>query len=127
LHNCDQNTQENNLKEERLILAHGFRGFSPWLLGSINLGRTLRPWKCVEEEDGHLMVDRKQRARKGLGFRYDLFSIRLHLLKFSESPQIAPPAGDQSFNTGVYVQCMTFHIQIVTVPNTMFRGEAFGS
>jgi hypothetical protein len=22
---------------------------------------------------------------------------------------------------------MTFHIQIVTVPNTMFRGEAFGS
>jgi hypothetical protein len=27
--------EQNNLKEERFILAHGLKGFSPWSLGSI--------------------------------------------------------------------------------------------
>jgi hypothetical protein len=29
---------ESIFKEEKLILAHGFRGSSPWLLGPVALG-----------------------------------------------------------------------------------------
>lgn len=38
LHFWDKIAELNNLKEENLILAHGFRGFSPWLAGSIATG-----------------------------------------------------------------------------------------
>jgi hypothetical protein len=36
-HHCDKISEINNLREDRFILAHGFRGFSPWLAGSIAL------------------------------------------------------------------------------------------
>jgi hypothetical protein len=35
IHGCDKITEKINIKEERFILAHSFRGFHPWLLGSI--------------------------------------------------------------------------------------------
>jgi hypothetical protein len=31
--------QKSNLKEKRFILVLGFKGFSPWLLGPMHLGR----------------------------------------------------------------------------------------
>jgi hypothetical protein len=55
LHTCDPNAWENNLKEELFILAHSFRGFSPWSLGSMHLGRT--SW---QQEFPHLMANRMQ-------------------------------------------------------------------
>lgn len=30
---CDKMPEKRNLKEERLVLAYGFRGFSPWVEG----------------------------------------------------------------------------------------------
>jgi hypothetical protein len=38
LHHCDKMPEQINLKEERLILNHGYRGFSPWLVDSIVSG-----------------------------------------------------------------------------------------
>jgi hypothetical protein len=55
----------NNLKEEGFILAYDFRGFSSWLFGPMCLGRTLEWWDGVAEKLLHLLVDRKQRERKG--------------------------------------------------------------
>jgi hypothetical protein len=51
----------NNLKEEGLILVHGFRGVSPCLLGPLCWGRTSWQWECVGKELLHLIVDRKKR------------------------------------------------------------------
>ena len=34
---CDKIAEKINLKDKRFILAHGFRGFSPWLTDSIAL------------------------------------------------------------------------------------------
>lgn len=34
--------EKNNLKEERFILVHGFRGFGPWPLGLIVSGSVMR-------------------------------------------------------------------------------------
>jgi hypothetical protein len=54
------------------------------------------------------MVDRKQKAKKGAEARYNLkgkspgtyfLQLRPHLLKFPEPSKIAPPAGNQVFNT----------------------------
>jgi hypothetical protein len=39
-------TDINNLREERFILSQGFR-VSPWLLGSMSLGRIPWPWEHV--------------------------------------------------------------------------------
>jgi hypothetical protein len=41
-HHCDRRAEKTNLKEERFILAHGFGGFSPWLLDSIVSGPSVR-------------------------------------------------------------------------------------
>jgi hypothetical protein len=50
IHCCDKVTERNNLKEERFILAHTFRGFSPRLAESSALGRTSWRWDCVAED-----------------------------------------------------------------------------
>jgi hypothetical protein len=51
----------------------------------------------------HLMAHRKWMKRKGLGTRYNLQKHaslgRPCLLKFPELLKIAPPVGDQIFNT----------------------------
>jgi hypothetical protein len=71
---CD-NIPETRLKE-KIILAHGFRGFSPWLAGSIafrpmgrekyqNVGGGGRGKKKLEEE----REERRKRDRKRLGTR----------------------------------------------------------
>jgi hypothetical protein len=39
---CDKMPDINNLKEEIFILAHDFKGFSPWSLGSVFLGPVVR-------------------------------------------------------------------------------------
>lgn len=40
----DQSTWPNNLMKERLISSQDFRGFSLWLLGSMDCGRTSQWW-----------------------------------------------------------------------------------
>jgi hypothetical protein len=62
-------------RKEGFILAQGFRGFSPWLLGHMHLGRTSLQWKHMTGEFLHLMVARKQRVRKGSGTRYNLYRL----------------------------------------------------
>jgi hypothetical protein len=56
--------KKNHLKEEGFIFGSCFRGFSPWMLGSM-LGSCTwaEHYDCdnVVEEVLHLMVDRKQR------------------------------------------------------------------
>jgi hypothetical protein len=61
------------------------------------------------------MVDRKQRGRDwGPGdsskhIPSDLLLLgRSHLPKFSQTPKVAPPAGDQAFNTRTYGGHFTF-------------------
>jgi hypothetical protein len=44
---CDKIPEKNNLKEERFILAHGFRGFILWSLAPSF-------WACGEAE--HMMT-----------------------------------------------------------------------
>lgn len=43
----------NTFREEGCILAHGFKGFSPWLLGSECLNRTSWQQESVAEEAVH--------------------------------------------------------------------------
>jgi hypothetical protein len=50
-HRCDKVSDINNLREERFILAHSFRGFSP-----IKAGRVVR------SRVAHIMMARKQRV-----------------------------------------------------------------
>jgi hypothetical protein len=61
---CDKIPDRNDLREERFILVHRFKGFSPWLLGPVSLGRTSWGLECMVEEVLHLMVDRKHRKKK---------------------------------------------------------------
>jgi hypothetical protein len=44
-HHCDEMPKKNNLNDLRFILAHGFRGFSPWWLGRHLL------WTCGKAEN----------------------------------------------------------------------------
>jgi hypothetical protein len=93
-HCCDQNTREDNSKEERFILPHSFRGFSPSQQG--------RHSKATP-----VMADQKQRRLERARNRYlkectpcDLLPpARTHLLKSPEPPKIAPPTGDQALKT----------------------------
>jgi hypothetical protein len=41
-----QYNNNNKIKEERIILAHGFRDLSPLLFGLIHLGKTSWQWVC---------------------------------------------------------------------------------
>jgi hypothetical protein len=95
---------------KEFILAHSFRGFSPWLFDLIYLGRT--SWwqmRLLEEEAVHLMVDRKQSERggdwqssitfKGHPPKSLLPPARSYLPMFSPPPKTAPSAGEQAFNT----------------------------
>jgi hypothetical protein len=87
-----------NWKEERLILVHSFRGFSPQLLGLMCIGRTSWWQEPVAGEVLYLMMDRKQSGGgvKWPGTRYSdlLPPARCPLLKFSPLPKIMPPLGD---------------------------------
>jgi hypothetical protein len=38
----DKIPEKDNFEEERLILVHGFRGFSPWCIGSALCGPVMR-------------------------------------------------------------------------------------
>jgi hypothetical protein len=61
---CDNIPDPSNLKGGIIYSAHYFRGFSPWLLGPMQLDRTSWWQEGVEQELLHLMVNRKQRERK---------------------------------------------------------------
>jgi hypothetical protein len=68
-HHYDKYFRETIWKEERSILAQGFRGFSSWLAGATALGlRQGRISWLLEHvtEAAHLMVAREQRKRKCL-------------------------------------------------------------
>jgi hypothetical protein len=96
----------NNLREKGFILVQGSVP-SPWLYWF---------WACVRHDSGsmwkavHLMVDKK-RVKMGPVIRCNLQrhascdllpSARPYLLKFPPPSKIAPPAGDQAFNTLAY-------------------------
>lgn len=46
---CDKIPEKNNLKEEKFILVHGFRGFSAWSVQCTAFGPEvgLTPWQRV--------------------------------------------------------------------------------
>jgi hypothetical protein len=58
----------SSLKEQRLILAHAFRGFSPWSVGYLTgvSGAAVKQSVMAEGQRKavHLMVARKQRDRE---------------------------------------------------------------
>jgi hypothetical protein len=57
-----QNIWENLLKGRKLILAHSFRGFSPWPLGSLASGPAVEHNIRAERVDGpELLVSWKER------------------------------------------------------------------
>jgi hypothetical protein len=72
---CDKILEKINLKKERLILAHSFRGFSLWVDGSIASRHTGQQKRSAE---GKLLLSLqpggKELERKGLGTRYSLQS-----------------------------------------------------
>jgi hypothetical protein len=58
-HQCDKIPDRNNLREERFVVAHGFRGFSPWLLGLM----------CQEHmsENVHHLIMETEKGDRGRG------------------------------------------------------------
>jgi hypothetical protein len=80
-----------------------------------------RWWASTREEVVHFMVSRKQRQKKGLGIRQNLqrhasrdplewpTPAGPYLSKFLLLPKIAPPTGDQAFNTGACGGHLIFH------------------
>jgi hypothetical protein len=108
-HYCDQIPVRNNVKEERFVLVHGLRG--AMVLGPMSLGRISWWQEYVAGETVDLMVDGKQRTKKGLGTRYNLQApptphncdllppTRPYLPKFSLFPKIASSSGGQALNT----------------------------
>jgi hypothetical protein len=61
-----------NLREERFILIHSFRGFGQWLLGPIHLVRTSGQKECVVKEAVHLTEGKKWRGKKHVETTYYL-------------------------------------------------------
>lgn len=59
----DQMHKENNWREERFILTHGFGGFSPWSLGPAASGTV---W---ESTVAPLMTAGKKKSQEGQGRR----------------------------------------------------------
>lgn len=92
-HNCDRNTWKKSIYEdERFIVAHSFRVFSPWLLGPVAFGPVARQYTMAKSAwQRNLLTSwwsgSKERERNGLWFQYllqghaptDLASF--HLLK----------------------------------------------
>lgn len=66
---CAKISKINNLKKGGFVCVHGFRGFSPWMLGYINSSRTSKPLVCVIKEEYYVMTEREQKRRKSLGPR----------------------------------------------------------
>jgi hypothetical protein len=71
----------------------------------------------MKEEAVCLMVDRNNKERKELGFRYNLqkhcllcllLPFRPHLLMLPLYPKIAPPSGDHIFHTWACGDHFTF-------------------
>jgi hypothetical protein len=48
-HWCDKILERNNFSEEKIILAHGFRAFSPWSIGFIAFGPVVRRYTLVSQ------------------------------------------------------------------------------
>jgi hypothetical protein len=68
---CDKIPKINNLKEERFILAHGFRGFNSWLLGLTAFVPVVRQtlWQGVHVRGGcspHSGQEAKTERHKGV-------------------------------------------------------------
>jgi hypothetical protein len=103
--------KKSNLKEERFILAYGFRRFGPWLLDPMSMGRTSWQWECGVEIcllHGWQEVERW----KGTMDPIQPSPGRPHFPKFPEPPKISPSTGSQVFKTWAVG---TFYIQTVTV------------
>jgi hypothetical protein len=87
----DKITDINNLKGKIVILAHGFRGLSPELLGTMGLGRPSKWQDCVEEGlFTSLWTGSKKERQIGPGAGYSpqghapliQFSSEAYLLRF---------------------------------------------
>lgn len=83
--------------EERFILAHGFREFSPWLPGYTHLRRTPGRLECISEENSSLPSQPGSKAGNGQGPQGPSLSDLLsstgpHLLKFPEPSRMVSPS-----------------------------------
>jgi hypothetical protein len=62
-----EHLRETVQKEERLILAHSIRGFSPWSAGSVAFRPVTRQkyhgGRAKQKKTAHLVAARKQRER----------------------------------------------------------------
>jgi hypothetical protein len=107
------NTWHTQLKERNYLwftLVYSFRGFSPQSLAPLALGLWWGKYRGSWSMWNRMLFTSWQtRSREGEGTweQVQLQDIppscllvpRFHLLKFLGSPKIAPPAGDQVFNT----------------------------
>jgi hypothetical protein len=72
----NQEPNKNSLKEDTFILAHGFRGFGTWLVGSnvCAWGKAGRHGgkHVLEQSNSHLSTQEAERDKKGLRTQYVL-------------------------------------------------------
>lgn len=62
---CDKIPGKNNLKEERFISVHDFRGLSPLSAGSLVSGEAMHHgWKAWQRKASHLMAIEKEKERE---------------------------------------------------------------
>lgn len=112
--------ENNNLKKERFTLAHSFRGFSSWSVGSIVLGPRLREnilmgstWLGKGTHIRSQEVKATERGQdsdatfKGTTSVTQLASSRTCLLN-----SVLPQAEDQSFNIWGILKIQTIAVHI---------------
>jgi hypothetical protein len=64
-----KNPRKMNLKEEGVILAHSFRGFSLWLLGLVAVRPMTRKYIIMEEHVRRKLLMSQKLKRRWGGFR----------------------------------------------------------
>lgn len=89
-HSCNQNTWESNFKKENHTLPNNFWEFTVLdsIVSGLILSQSINSYKsvCRLENSVHLMVDRKQKARKALGTRYNLKGMHWMIFLFQVNP-----------------------------------------
>lgn len=112
-----ENTQHELLEEVKVYLCYGFRGLSPWSLGSAFLNvceaELPRLWEHVEEEDAHIIAERKSCRGPGETFKglsqLTSFFKQVVLPKVCRTPQVK-------------TKCSTFQVMGASQIQTTTRG-----
>jgi hypothetical protein len=87
---------DNQLKGGKIYLAHSFRNVSASWQGGCGRAKHFTSWWIRSKErnrKGPVVIYPQGPAASGL-----LSPSKLYPLKFPESPETAPPAGDLDFN-----------------------------